>query len=99
MSSPDVILGIVKLFFGGIAAFLSILLWSRTREGAFVCLVASVLLGYAAFVLDLLRRFGIDFTSDIFFPQTEVPLVPLLFIVISGLFFILSLILLLLKTR
>lgn len=99
LTEPEVVVCIVRLVFGGVAAFLSLLLWSRTRDGAWTSLVAGVVVGYAGLVYDLLRRLGLDFAAGILFPGTEVPLLPLLFIAVPGFFVSLALVLLISRTR
>ncbi len=99
LNNPEVVLGILKLIVGGIAAFLAILLWSRTRDGARTSLAAGAVTSYAGLVHSLLLRLGIDFAPTLFFPKTDVPLLSVLFILVSGFFIILAFILFLIKIK
>jgi len=47
------------LLFGAFATFCAILLWSRTREMAWIFIIVAVIISYAAIVLGTLRRYGI----------------------------------------
>lgn len=59
MSVPDFILVLTKLVLGAIATFFAILVWSRTREAAWVLFAAGVIAAYAGIVYSALRVFGI----------------------------------------
>lgn len=59
MLSVDQALLVVKLVAGGIVAFLAIMLWSKTRDGSWICLVAAAVFSYAEVALELLVRLGI----------------------------------------
>ena len=59
MAYPEFILVFSKLILGAMATFLAILVWSRTREAAWVLVVAAVLASYAGIVYSALRLFGI----------------------------------------
>ncbi len=41
------------------AAFLGILLWSRTRETSWMCVIAAALFSFGLLMLKILSRFGI----------------------------------------
>lgn len=100
MVQDDMILYIIKLAFGGIAAFLAIMLWSKTRDVAWMSLVAGILTAYAGIVYNMLADFGIVFGSgatEIFI--LNIPLATLLFAVIPSLFYITAFILMLHRTR
>lgn len=99
MDNPEIVLEIARLVFGGLTAFLSILLWSRTRDGAWTSFAAGCVSAYTATVLSLLRKLGINPLSSLFFPKTQIPLIPLLSIVIPGTFFVISFIIFIWKTR
>ncbi|MCQ2611506.1 MAG: hypothetical protein MJ169_07120 [Treponema sp.] len=49
----------IRLVLGGIAAFLAILLWSKTRAAGWMCLVASVLVDYAGIIYKMMIDLGI----------------------------------------
>ena len=95
MIDPQILLYIIKLVLGGIAAFLAIMLWSRTRDVAWMCLVAGTVTGYAGIVYELLEKFGIILASSAKF--CGIPLSSLLFASIPSVFIILGFILMLLR--
>lgn len=99
MTDSDVILCIIKLVLGGIAAFLAIMLWSRTREPEWMCIVAGAVTGYAGIVCDFLVKIGIVFAKNIVIPNTAIPFSTLLFTAVPLLFIIIALILMLVKLK
>ncbi len=48
----------VRLVFGGLAAFLAIVLWTRVRDAAWILVIAGTLASYAALLYEILRYFG-----------------------------------------
>lgn len=96
MLETEVFLYIVKLFFGGIIAFLAILLLSRTRDAVWVLMICGSVFGYAGLVFDVLVKVGI---ADGFSIQAfGLPLVPLFFTVLPSLFFVAAFILKIYRT-
>lgn len=96
MLETEVFLYIVKLFFGGIIAFLAILLLSRTRDAVWVLMICGAVFGYAGLVFDVLVKVGI---ADGFSIQAfGLPLVPLFFTVLPSLFFAAALVLKIYRT-
>jgi hypothetical protein len=59
MSAGDTVLLVSRLVIAAIAAFLAILLWSRTRDLAWMLIVISVIASYADILFDLLTRLGL----------------------------------------
>jgi len=59
MSSGDTILLVSRLATSAVAAFLAILLWSRTRDLAWMLIVIGVISSYADILFDLLARLGL----------------------------------------
>jgi hypothetical protein len=59
MSSADTILLASRLATAAVTAFLAILLWSRTRDIAWMLIVIGVIAGYADILFDLLARLGL----------------------------------------
>ena len=88
MAQSELILYLLKLILGGLTAFLAVLLWSKTRDSAWMSLVAGTVIGYAGIVYNLLLDFGFVFTVD--FVVFGIPITSLLFTVIPLLFFILA---------
>ena len=97
MTQGQVILYSIKLILSGIAAFLAIALWSKTRDAAWMSLVAGAVTGYAGMVFELLVKMGIVLAGGI--RIADIPLSSLLFSVIPTLFFILAFILMLRRTK
>jgi hypothetical protein len=59
MSSGDTVLLVSRLATTAVAAFLAILLWSRTRDPAWMLIVIGVIASYADILFDLLARLGL----------------------------------------
>ena len=97
MIQSEVILYIIKLSLAGVAAFLAIALWSKTRDAAWMSLVAGAVIGYAGMVYEMLTKLGIVLESAI--TIADIPLSTLLFAVVPSLFFILAFILMLNRTK
>lgn len=96
MAQSEIILYTIKLVLSGIAAFFAIALWSKTRDAAWMSLVAGAVTGYAGMVFELLVKMGIVLAEGM--KIAGIPLSTLLFTVIPLLFFILAFILMLRRT-
>ncbi|MFA6936903.1 MAG: hypothetical protein WCQ67_01585 [Treponema sp.] len=97
MAQSTLVLYIIKLSLGGIAAFLAILLWSKTRDAAWMSLVAGVVTSYAGIVYNMLVDLGIVLNGG---PLVfGIPLATLLFTCVPTLFYILAFILMLIRNR
>lgn len=59
MEQTELIIYIIKLVLGGAAAFTAILLWSRTGESAWMCIIAGIVVSYGGIVYSLLVELGI----------------------------------------
>ncbi len=59
MSAADTVLLVSRLATAAVAAFLAILLWSRTRDLAWMLIVIGVISSYADILFDLLSRLGL----------------------------------------
>ena len=77
MNQPEMILYVLKLVFGGTTAFLAVVLWSKTKDAAWMAIVAGTVTTYAGLVYNMLidlyvilpcdaALFGISFTTLIF---------------------------------
>lgn len=95
MIHSEVFIYIVRLVLGGIAAFLSIIVWNRTRDTAWMSLTAAAVTGYAGLVFELLVKLGIADTSG--FLVFGVPADILVFTVVPSCFFITAFIIVLLR--
>lgn len=98
MSEVEIIFFIIKLFLGGVIAFLAIMLWSRTRDFSWMFLVLAAVTGYSSVVFDLLLKLGFVTTREIDVLGNKISLVQLLLTIIPGLFVIIAFILMLIKT-
>jgi hypothetical protein len=59
MSAGDTVLLVSRLSIAAVAAFLAILLWSRTRDLAWMLIVIGVIASYADILFNLLSSLGI----------------------------------------
>lgn len=97
MMQQELILFIIRLVLSGIAAFFAIALWSKTRDVAWMCLVAGAVTSYAALVYELLAKLGFVPTETV--TVFHIPIITLLFAVLPPLFFILAFMLMLARKR
>ena len=95
--NQELIIFIIKLILGGIAAFLAVFVMSKTRDASWMFLVAGFLFSYAALVIDLMIELGI-LEKDIIVVG-GFPLIPLLAAVIPSTLFIISFIIKLSKKQ
>lgn len=98
MTETEIIFFIIKLFLGGVIAFLAIMLWSRTRDFSWMFLVFAAVTGYSSIVFDLLLRLGFVTAREISILGNKIPLVQLVLAIVPGLFVIMAFILMLIKT-
>ncbi|MBP3710292.1 MAG: hypothetical protein J6I73_07825 [Treponema sp.] len=91
MVQTNLLLLIIKLVAGGIAAFFAIMLWSRTRDAAWACLVAGVVALYAGIVYDMLVQLGV--VVDNKFIVAGIPVAAIVFAVLPSCFFTVAFIL------
>ena len=92
MTQSQMILYAIKLVLGGIAAFCSILLWSKTKDAVWMNLVVGVVAKYAGVVYEILSVLGIIFPESIVF--YGIPFSSLIFTALPDIFFIIAFILL-----
>lgn len=97
MNNGELILFVIKLSLGGIAAFLGIFLWSKTRDSALMTLVAGIVFSYVGTVFEMALRLGIISSGG--FPIFGIPIATLIFTIIPSVFFIIAFILLILKNK
>ncbi len=97
MIQSTLLMFIIKLALNGVAAFLAILLWSKTRDAAWMSLVAGAVTGYAGIVYELLVALGVVLEGTVLI--AGIPLLTLLFTVIPTLFYILAFILMLARSK
>ncbi len=97
MTQAQLILYIIKLVLGGLAAFFAIILWNRTRDPAWMSLVAGTIIEYVEIVYNMLLDFGVVFGTDI--SVLGIPLTKLIFTVIPPILFILAFILMIRRNK
>lgn len=88
MEITQVVLIIVKLVFGGLSSAFAILLWSKTRDLAWMSLVCASLCTYAAIVYDVLENLGI--IPQNMFSIYGISVSSLFFAIVPSIFYILS---------
>jgi len=59
MLISDLIMVLSRLLFGAVATFFAILLWSKTRDIAWVLVIIGTLISYAEIVFITLEKFGL----------------------------------------
>ncbi len=87
MAQSEIILHALKLILGGVAAFVAVLLLSRTRDSAWMLVVAGTLVRYVEVVFDLLVDFGLIPEAS-FWTILGTPVPRLVFAVVPVLFYI-----------
>lgn len=97
MTQPELILYIIKLVLGGLAAFFAIILWSRTRDPAWMCLVIGTIIEYAGIVYGMMVDFGVAFTTST--TVFGLPLTTLLFTTVPPILFIVAFILMIRRNK
>lgn len=97
MQQSEMILFIIKLVLGGFAAFFAIMLWSKTRDIAWMSLVAGSVISYAGVVYEMMSKFGIIGVAGI--SIAGIPLATLFFTVIPPLFYIAAFIFMLFRYK
>ena len=60
MDSGQIIYILSRLVLGAVAAFLAIMLWSRTRDTAWMLMVIGIIAAYVETVYAILKYFGIE---------------------------------------
>ena len=64
MGNEQFILIITRLAFGAAATFLAIMLWSKTRDAAWIFVVLGTITGYGDIVFNTLNAYGIIRSQD-----------------------------------
>lgn len=91
--NSEILFYIIKLVIGGIVAFLAIMLMSKTRDGAWMCMVCGFLCSYASVVYDLMICLGVFTTTGVML--LGIPLIPLIFTIVPSVFYIIAFIIML----
>ena len=72
LGSTEPLLILVDVVLGGVATFLAIHLWSRTREPAWMFLIVAVIAWFGAAVFGALQQFGIVSNVSVIIAGVEV---------------------------
>ncbi len=96
MQQPEIIFYIIKLVFAGIIAFLAILLLSKTREPAWLCLCCACIIFYAGLIYEMLLKIGI--ASDFSLRIAGIPLFLILATAIPSLLVIIAFVLMIARS-
>ncbi|OQY36170.1 MAG: hypothetical protein B6229_10610, partial [Spirochaetaceae bacterium 4572_7] len=75
MSNQLVIVMAIKLVIGFMAAFTSVMLWSKTRDGAWLSMVLGVVFLYLETLLEILDSFGFIIYKSFNFGEIEIRLI------------------------
>lgn len=97
MTDSTMLLYAIKLVLGGFTVFFAIVLWSKTRDMAWMALVGGVITSYAGIVFDLLCFLGIVQSLD--YMLFGIPILTLVIVVVPSLFFILGFIVMIKRLR
>jgi hypothetical protein len=88
MSTGDLVLHLSQFAFQAIATFLAIILWSRTRDSAWMLIVIGTVASYADILYNSLRSFGM--LDEAAFSVAGIPVARLVFANLPSLFYILG---------
>ena len=88
MTQAQMILYAIKLVFGGFAAFFAIILWSKTKDCAWMCMVAAIVIRYAGIVYDMLTQLSVVLPIGI--QMYHINITTIAFTVIPDLLFIIA---------
>jgi hypothetical protein len=88
MDPGQVVFVYSRLILGALAAFLAIMLWSKTRDTAWMLIVIGTITAYIEIVYSILELFGIAVHYGLFIGS--VPLVAILLTTLRMFFFIVA---------
>lgn len=97
MTQSQMILYAVKLVLGGISAFCSILLWSKTKDAVWMNLVVGIVAKYVGIVYEILSVLGIIVPESVVF--LGIPFSTLIFTALPDIFFTIAFILMLKRNK
>jgi hypothetical protein len=86
MDSGQIIFILCQLVLGAIATFLAIMLWSRTRNVAWMFIIIGAIVAYIEIIYSILGLFGMG--GDFFLIDGSVPLISFVLPLLRMLFFI-----------
>ena len=86
---------ICQLAFGAVATFLAIMLWSKTRDAAWMLIVMGTIFAYIEIIYSILGLFGIDGSN--LFLIGSVPLISFVLPILRMIFFIAAFIIMIVR--
>jgi hypothetical protein len=82
METGNLIYILSRLILGALASFFAIMLWSKTRDPAWMLMVSGTIAGYAGIVHSILGMLGITggaaLWAEMGFPQGSIPVAALI---------------------
>ena len=97
MERTQLILYIIKLVLGGLVALFAIILWGRLRDGAWMSLIAGIVINYAGYIYNMLVDMHLVELDK--YQLFGLPLTSLIFSVIPQLLFLIAFIIMICKTK
>ena len=85
MNQSEVIFYIIQIVVCAITAFTGILVWNKTRDSAWMCIVSGVITLYLGQVYELLVKLGI---INVYEKFSKFPLLSFIFFIIPMIFFV-----------
>lgn len=95
MDSGQVIFIISRLSLGAFAAFLAIMLWSRTRDPAWMLIIIGVIISYVEIVYSILNILGMD--AGEYLMIGSVPVIHFILPLLKTIFFIAGLLIMIIR--
>lgn len=95
MTQSQMILYVIKLILGGAWAFSAILLWSKTKDSVWMCLVTGSVCKYASLVYEMFVTLGVIVPEAL--NICGIPVSMLVFTVLPDLFFIAAFVIMLIR--
>jgi hypothetical protein len=84
MDTGNLVYILIRLILGALASFFAIMLWSKTRDPAWMLMVTGTIAGYGGIVYSTLGVLGITggavFPAEIPFPQGSIPAAALILV-------------------
>lgn len=97
MELTDILVLVTKIGFGSIATLLAIMLWSKTRDSAWMFVVVATILTYGEVIFSALESFGI--VSYDLLVIMGVPAARIIFAAFPLLFYIIAFLIMLIRKK
>ena len=86
MDTSQTVFVICELAFGAVATFLAIMLWSKTRDAAWMLIIIGAIFAYIEIIYSILGIFGLS--DGDYFMVGSVPVISILLPLLRMIFFI-----------